>query len=258
MVALTDARGLIEGELEILAQLEARGKSVAAVMGSLDGKVLSVWDEARADVKSLDRLIGGAGALLGQMVTPKDELAMVNCGVLSVNFEQGQGHVEGLFDTEYSTVVAKGDLDLRAETVALRVKPKSKGVTLSVAAPVIVQGPLAGPSVSLEASGALFKLTDVLAKLAIPQLLLVDAFGDAVSGNPCVALVSGETQPAAGSTVEDTAGAVTSGAGSLIKGAGKAVKGAIGRGSTLQPEPGKDPAKMEPSPKKDSGLPEFP
>ena len=258
LVALTDARGLIEGQLEILVQLEGRGRSEAEVMGSLDGKVLTVWDDAKADVKGLDRLIGGAGALLGQLVKPKDELAVVNCGVLSLTFEQGQGRVEGLFDTRYSTVVAKGDLDLRTETVALRVQPKSKGVTLSVAAPVNVKGPLADPKTTVEATGVLFKLTDLLTKLAIPHLIFVDAFGDAVSDNPCIALAAGRAQPAATSTVEGAAGAVTSETGSLIKGAGKAVKGAIGRGSTLQPEPGKDPAKMEPSPKKDSGLPEFP
>ena len=74
------------------------------------------------------------------------------------------------------------------------------------------------------------------------RLLLVDAFGDAVSENPCVALATGQAQPAATSTVEGAAGAVTSGVGTAIKGVGDAVKGLFRPGSKPQVEPRKTPA----------------
>ncbi len=262
LAEFTAAHGLVEGELELLVDLKGRGRSPSAIMASLDGKALALVEDGRADVRRLDNLVGGAGALLGQLVTAKDQLARVNCSVNGVLFERGQGKVQALLDTDYSVVVGTGTLDLVEERVDLRVVPKPKGVTLSVAAPVLVKGPLSAPAFELEPTGILIKLTDLVAKAALPHLILVEAFGDAVSDSACGALMAGTSaeepkKPAASGSV----GAVAAGADSVVKGTrgviqstGDTVRGLFGTPNKDDPETAPAPP-SEPAPKDGSLFP---
>ncbi len=258
LAELTAAHGLVEGELELLVDLKGRGRSPSEIMASLDGKALALVENGRADVRRLDKLVGGAGALLGQLVTAKDQLARVNCSVNGVLFERGQGKVQVLLDTDYSVVVGTGTLDLAKEWVDLRVEPKPKGVTLSVAAPVLVKGPLSAPAYELEATGILIKLTDLVAKAALPTLILVDAFGDAVSDSACGALMAGTSAEERKPVASGSVGAVAAGADSVVKGTsgvlestGDTVRGLFRIPKKEEPETAPAPP-SEPAPKSDS------
>ena len=95
---------------------------------------------------------------------------------------------------------------------------------------------------------------DLVAKIAVPQLLLIDGFGAAVTENPCVKMATGEAEPhtapvleavskpvgqalrgagevvkGTGEVAKDAAGAVLKGAGALLRGAGNTAKGLIRR-----------------------------
>jgi hypothetical protein len=249
LLATTDAKGLIRGDLDVSLDLKGAGASPDALMGSIGGDLLLLVEQAEADVGGLDRMAGGTSALVGQLVTPRQKLARVNCGVAAFRFQAGRTEVRAILDTPYSTVVSTGTLDLGAETLDVRVIPDSKGVTLSVATPVTVKGPLADPTVRVEEGGLLLTLTDLASRIAVPHLLLVDAFGDAVAENPCVRIASGRieeteaakpldavTRPVGG--IAEGAGAVVRGTGSalkdagsaVVKGAGGLVDGLLGRG----------------------------
>jgi hypothetical protein len=191
--------------------------------------------------------------LFGLLTRPNADSAELNCGLAAFDFQGGRTKVNVLVDTPVSTVVAEGDLDLGAETLNIRVSPDAKGVHLKVAAPVVIQGPLASPDYSVEKGHLLVSLTELASKVAVPYLVLVDAFGDAVAENPCVKIASGKaearqagplnlvTKPVetvtkgtgnlvkgTGAVVKDVGGAVVQGAGTLIKGVGGAVGGLLG------------------------------
>jgi hypothetical protein len=158
-------------------------------------------------------------------------------------------------DTPDSTTVAHGYVDFGAETLEVRVVPDAKGVNLKVPAPIVVHGSLARPDYRVEKGEMLLSLTDLATKIAVPQVLLVDAFGDAIAGNPCVKMATGSverpmaapveklTEPVGqalkattavvegtGKVVKEAGGAVVKGAGDLLKGVGRAVGGFLGGG----------------------------
>jgi hypothetical protein len=137
--------------------------------------------------------------------------------------------VQGLLDTPYSTVVADGSLDLAAETLDVRVVPSPKGATLSVATPVRVSGRLTDPNVAPERGGLALTLGELVAKVAIPHLLVADALGRTLADDACLHAVADMAPAAAAGTPLGTVGA---GAGGVLEGAGAAVEaggGALGR-----------------------------
>ena len=192
LIANTRAKDLIRGEIDVDVQLNASGNSEAEMAASMTGDVLLLVEEAEADVQALDRSIGGAAALLRQMVTPQDRLAKVHCGVIAVQFGDGKAEVKGVMDTVHSFVVVHGEVDLKTEQLNLRADPEAKGVTLSLATPVVVRGSLWNPEYRVLKGELLVTLTDLAAKAALPPLILLDAFGHAAAENRCVALTAGK------------------------------------------------------------------
>ena len=196
----TRLSGMVEGELDLAADLAGKGNSIAAIMGSLDGEILESLEDARADVAAVDRIIGGVTAVLGQMVKPGEKLAVVNCGLTDVKIEKGKARVRSLLDTEFSTIWGEGDIDLGTEQIDLLVTPKPKGVTLSVATPVVVSGPLAAPGFKVQEGGLLTTLADLTLKFALPQVMVADVFGLDAQDNPCFQMVTGEPAATPGKT----------------------------------------------------------
>jgi uncharacterized protein involved in outer membrane biogenesis len=253
LLAGIQARGMIRGEVDVSLDLQTSGNSRNRMASSLSGKLLFLVEQARADLRQLDRLTPGVVNLFGQLARPDAKSATLNCGLAAFDFQGGRTRVNVLVDTPDSTVVAQGDLDLGAETLNVRVTPDAKGVNLKVAAPVVIHGSLASPDFTVEKGHLLVSLTELVSKIAVPQLLLVDAFGDAVAENSCVKIASGTvdlggegplevlTQPVdtvvkgagavvngTGTAVKEVGGAVVKGAGALIKGVGGAVGGVLG------------------------------
>lgn len=255
MLAGTRARGTIKGEVDISANLKATGNSGDQLAKSLNGKLLFLIERAKADLRQLDRLTPGVANLFGQLASPKAKSATMNCGLAAFDFQGGKTEVHILVDSPVSTVVAHGDLDLGAETLNVRVTPHAKGVHLKIAAPVVIHGPLASPDYTIKKGYLLVSLTELVSKVAVPQLLLVEAFGEAIAENPCVKIASGKVDPeqaepldavtqpvetvvkgagaiveGAGTAVKEVGGAVIKGTGQVIKGVGSAIGGLLGGG----------------------------
>ncbi len=243
LIASTRASGMVRGELDLGAELTTVVRSERSAAESLSGSVVALVEDAQADVAGLDRIVGGAAALLGQLVTPGARLAKVNCGTVALDFRRGRTAVKAVVDTPNSLVVAVGDLDLVSATLDVRVDPTPKGVTLSVATPVVVSGPIASPSYRIEKAGLLLTLADLAAKVAVPQLMLVQALGDIAVRNDCVQIATGNVPYGLGhkssqivkgaaragtDAVLQGTGAVVEGVGNVLKGAGDAVRGILG------------------------------
>jgi AsmA family protein len=281
MLAGSAAEDRIRGDLDARVKLHAAGASPAAMAGALTGNLMVQVQGAEARLQDLDRLTGWGKAILGQIVTPKSSMARVDCGLVALSFDRGRTAIKGVVDTPNSVVTGEGSLDLARETIELRLVPQAKGVNLSVAAPVVVTGPLASPNYRIEPTGLVVSLSELAARIAVPQLLLVDAFGQAVAGSPCGQILAGQIPsgreydllggagdaagavlqgPAGlakgvGGVVEETGGLVKDagdaviegagelfkGVGGLLKGAGEAVKGAVQPGPDSASKPAPQP-----------------
>ena len=253
LLAGTSARGMIEGEVDISADLKATGNSGNRLAGSLSGKLLFLVERAKADLRQLDRLTPGVESLFGQLAVRNAQSAQLNCGLAAFDFRGGKTKVDILVDSPVSTVIGHGDLDLGAETLKVRVTPHAKGAHLKVDAPVLIHGSLSSLDYTVEKGELLVSLTELASRVAVPQLLLLDAFGEAVAENPCVKIAAGKVDPetaepleavtkpvesvlkgagaiveGAGTVVKDAGGAVIKGTGQVIKGVGGAIGGLLG------------------------------
>ena len=183
--------GLVSGDLAVDIDLSAHGGSMADMAASLNGKARIVLENGQAKTEALDRLVGGVRAVMGQMLSPKRESTKLNCAICDIDIESGVATSRlTLLDTEYSVVLAEGNVNLGKEQIDLKFIPQAKGVTLSVASPVHLTGPLANPRVQLDTKGAIDTVVSLVAVVAYPPVLLLgleDMVGH--QDNPCISMV---------------------------------------------------------------------
>ena len=237
ILADTDAAA-IKGPLAIDIDLHTNGNSMAQLMGSLNGNIKLLMEQGSADAKSLDMLVGGLTAMAGTIFTDNASKTTINCAISDLKVDDGMVKPQlAVLDTQYSTVFATGQADLKNEQLDIEITPVAKGVTLSVAFPVHLQGSFAKPQVQIEKTDALLKTGEAWATVAYPPALLLK-FSDIGDGknNPCVTMVAEKagvpfvedigkavkgTVKATGKVVEGTA----EGTGKVVKGVGDALKG---------------------------------
>jgi uncharacterized protein involved in outer membrane biogenesis len=273
LLAGTRAAGLLEGRAALDLDLRGQGRSLAAIAASLEGRASFVMGPGKANARGLDRLVGGAQAVLGQLFSQDKRLATVNCVACEIEARGGQARVMvGLADTEYSTVWLEGGIDLARETLDLRAVPRQKGlVRLSVAVPVRVRGPLPNPSYDSEATSTALKVGELFAKLNpayAAYAFSADALAELARDNPCVTVIhdraagaatgpAGRAAAAAGTAVDRTGSAVggaASAVGGAVQGLGGTLKqgvrglGRLLRGSGSNPPPADPPAASEATP----------
>lgn len=232
LVAATPAAGMIDGELDLAIALSGSGESPHALVRALGGRVVLLVEGAETDLADLERLTPGLRDLFGLLARRDAADARINCAVAALDVSGGHSDLSAVIDSRDSLVVAGGTLDLDAETLAVRVVPEPKGVNLRVSVPIRISGSLASPRVEVQTAGVLGSLAERLSRVAVPHLLIVDALGEAVAGNPCVRIASGRDQPVGRSgpaaIVTRPVEATVRGAGSVVEGAGRVVKGVGG------------------------------
>ena len=224
ILASGDVTTTIEGALATDIFLQAQGNSLAQIMGSLTGNIHLLMKNGTADAKALDMLVGGLSAMFGTIFTDQSSKTRINCAICDLTLKDGMLTPQlAVLDTEYSTVFAEGQVDLKNEQLDIKVSPEAKGVTLSVAVPVRLHGKLSDPGIEVEKTGALIKTGEFWATVVYPPAALVK-FTDLGGGqqNPCVSMVAEK----AGMPILDGVGKVV---GGVVKGAEGAVKG-VGTG----------------------------
>jgi uncharacterized protein involved in outer membrane biogenesis len=192
LVADSDLAGQVEGDIQVDVDLRSRGASADAIRAALEGHVRMLMGAGKANVQALDHLVGGLTAAVGQVIAEKSKLAVVNCAITDVKFATGVGGIElGLIDTEYSTVLVDGNFDLGKQTLDLMVTPRKKAFSLSVAPQVQITGSTSNPQYVIEKGSLFLSLGEFITNIAYPPTLLVGAFGEVATTNPCVEMLSG-------------------------------------------------------------------
>jgi uncharacterized protein involved in outer membrane biogenesis len=224
ILASGDVTTTIEGPLAVDIFLQGQGSSLAQIMGTLNGSINLLMENGSADAKAFDMLVGGLSAMFGTIFTDQSSKTRINCAICDLKLKDGMLTPQlAVLDTEYSTVFAEGQVDLKNEQLDIKVSPEAKGVTLSVAVPVRLHGRLSKPGIELEKAGALIKTGELWATVVYPPAALVK-FTDLGGGkqNPCVSMVAEK----GGMPILDGVGKVV---GGVVKGAEGAVKG-VGTG----------------------------
>lgn len=214
----------VTGSVDLELKGSGQGNTLQALAATWDGRLDIVGGEGRVR----EDLLSGSGVGLIDLIAgwrEADSDLRLTCVVGRWPIVQGRAKADVvLIDTATVTVAASGTVDLRDETLDLRISPRSKGTSLmSLAVPVRLSGPLADPTVGPDplgtAVGAARIAGMVINPLATGAAILLDAevFTDR---NPCVAALRGEaagggpgapSNPAIDRAAEGLGGTVTPG-----------------------------------------------
>ena len=250
VAALMEAVGSapdIEGRVNANAALSGKGGSIAAIMGSLNGKTNLLMGKGRMRSVGLDQMVGGLGAVVATFGEKKSEWSTLNC--LASDFDVRKGIAKSrvmLLDSEFATVIGEGNINLGAEKLRLLLTPSSKSATLNISLPIKVRGTFVAPSFAPDEAASAMKIGALLGATLFPPAALA-AFVDTGSGddNPClqiaaqkpdsvrtnVSVRAPKKKSASKSTTEDMADK----AADVTKAAGKSIKGAVeGLGKSLK------------------------
>lgn len=154
----------LAGRMEGQAHVRGEGRSTAEILGSLDGEVQLRLRDGR-----ISHLVVEAAGLdlaqgLGVLVSGDRDLPL-SCARADVRAQGGVLRPRRfVLDTGDSLVRVMGDISLRDEHLALEAKVSPKDVSpLSLRTPIQVTGPLASPSVSVQAGHLLPRLAGAVA-----------------------------------------------------------------------------------------------
>lgn len=141
------------GALEGHASLTGRGDSVAALLGSANGRI-----EAATGAGTISQFIlEAAGLNLADAIFARlyrDRQVKLHCAVADIRVEQGRAHIARfMLNTEESVVGVSGQVDLGQETLDLDVTPKNKRLrVLSLTTPLHVSGRFSDPQLAARGS----------------------------------------------------------------------------------------------------------
>lgn len=228
LLTAMDVTDLLTGTLNTDVTLKGQGKSVRAIMASLNGRTSVVMGKGRMKSDALDIYAGGAAKLLTQIVVgKKSEYTVINCFVNQFDIQQGVANSKILlFDTEYTTVTGKGAINLGTEEIDYQVDPRPKSVTVNTAVPVQITGMIGDPSISLNKLAAAAKVGGIVGSVFFPPAAIV-ALGDLGTGddNPCVKKAA-EGGKGGGQSATPPSKGVTD----AVKGVGEGVKEKLDKG----------------------------
>ncbi|MCB8883909.1 AsmA family protein [Acidisoma cellulosilytica] len=145
--------GSATGNLALDANVTARGSSSYAMAGSLSGTLAVGMGQASVSNVTL-RLLAQASLDALHITVPAAGQTVISCFVINDQFTQGISVLKTIaLDSTYLQLVGAGQVNMGAETMALRVHPMARFVGSSVAVPVVVEGPWRTTHGTLDASG---------------------------------------------------------------------------------------------------------
>jgi uncharacterized protein involved in outer membrane biogenesis len=190
------AEAPIDGELDMVVNVQAEGDTPHALASSLHGEVdLAIQ---RGHIRS--RAFAFTALDLGSWLFAKSTrrgYSKLNCFVVRFDVVEGLAETETLFlDTANVQVFGDGDIDLTPETIHMYMDPKPKTRRIAqLTTGFSIDGPLASPTVQVSGSGAAMRTVGEIVLTPINLLgrllpFVNDRGGD--ENNPCVTVQAAE------------------------------------------------------------------
>ena len=148
-----DVPGSVVGTADLSVQWQARGGTMRALAGSLEGPFSITAVKGQLTNRALIGLTGAALSALG-ITVPAEGETRLDCLGLAGSFAAGVGTLRTIaLQTNYLSLQGAGQVDLGRETVALKLQPMARVAGSPVSVPVVVQGPFRDVSGMLDAGG---------------------------------------------------------------------------------------------------------
>jgi hypothetical protein len=146
------------GEINGDANLNARGNSVAALLGSANGELKLLMNDGAISKNLLET----AGLNVGNIVIGKlfgDKVVKINCAASNLAANNGVFNTRlFVFDTEDALINVDGKVNFATEQLDMDVKPHSKGLRVfTLRSPLYVRGTLKNPDVGVHAGPLLLR-----------------------------------------------------------------------------------------------------
>jgi uncharacterized protein involved in outer membrane biogenesis len=232
-----EVTGGITGSLDAEVELRGAGASLRAIAAGLGGRI-----EVTGGAGSISNdLVQASGAGVTQMLSGWTEGGSdlrLNCIVVRLPVKGGVARGEAiLLDTAAATVGGEGEIDLRDETLDLKVTPQAKQTSLmSLAVPFLIQGTLAEPQVAPDPVGTAVGAAKIaglfINPLAAGAALIVES--ETTEANPCVAALERPAQASGASAAQpqpepekSAVESATEGVGGIVEGAAEGVGEAL-------------------------------
>ena len=185
---LFDLREILEGSLDLDISFAGQGRTAHEIAASLDGRIYMMIGAGTIPNAYVDLI----AADLLRFIVPGGEAgdaARLNCFVARFDVKDGIAtNTALLFDTTLTTTAGKGQIDLGRELADLTVVPRPKDPSLlSLAIPVVIDGPLTDLSYNLKKEEALLGLAG-----AVLGTVLLGPFGILI---PLVSTGTGDENP---------------------------------------------------------------
>lgn len=180
--------GQINGEFD----LAGKGNSVGRMLAHSDGKVALVVADGEISRLMMEK----AGLHLWEILELKvtgDKLIKLHCGVADFQVKSGVMHADALiFDTEVTTIIGTGSIDLDQEKLDLTLNQKTKNTSpLALRSPIYVRGSFAKPEVAVDKGRVVARGLGAIALGLVNPLLALLPLIDAGPGkdSDCAQLV---------------------------------------------------------------------
>ena len=139
--------GEINGEFD----LAGNGSSVGRMLASSNGKVGLVITGGEISKLMMEKIGLHLWEILALNVTG-DKLVKLRCAVADFDVKAGTMHADALiFDTEVTTIVGSGSVDLAQEKLDLTLNQKTKRTSpLALRSPIYIRGSFVNPGVTVD------------------------------------------------------------------------------------------------------------
>jgi hypothetical protein len=176
------------GNLQLV--LSGTGESPAAVLASSTGHLRVVTGEGTAVVAQAEKAtatlwLGAIAQALGKEDT---DAVKMNCFATNIVFEEGVGDVQVLvLDTENTTILGSGTIDLAQEQWDLKFDPRPHTTTLAAkAVPVMLGGSFSEPEIKVGKVELLRKLSAIVGVVVFPPAAVVALLELGAGDEPCL------------------------------------------------------------------------
>lgn len=180
--------GQVHGDFD----LTGRGNSVGAMLAGASGKLGLVVAGGQISKLMMEK----AGLHLWEILSLNltgDRLVQLRCAVADFDVQQGKMQASALvFDTQVTTLIGTGRIDLGAETLDLTLNPKTKNTSpVALRSPIYVRGSFARPTVDVDRGRVALRAAGALTLGLINPLLALLPLIDAGPGqdSDCAQLV---------------------------------------------------------------------
>jgi uncharacterized protein involved in outer membrane biogenesis len=189
-LAQQDITDLVQGEIDVGIDVQGQGNSLHTLVGSLDGAAGFVMSDGLVASRYIDLIAADIlPMLMPWRKIPKE--SYIKCALLQFEIKNGKAKTRSLlFDTKTMTILGKGKINLKSETIHARLRPRPKNPTLaSLATGLLLTGNLQDIKVSLDKESLLIKAAEAVAGIWLlgPAGILVP-FASLGAGHhhPCV------------------------------------------------------------------------